>query len=165
VNETTDAVQLYSSWRGRLVAFVSPTILVVIAVAAIATSGVRVFSLVLLLIGVGIAIVAIFDFPVWARFDAHGVTRRTFLRSHTLAWETVAVLERAAGPLRRRGKNGPLIAVIGNRRYLLVDQPESVDEFTAIRSVVAGAVEVGALPPADDTPPTWLYHRKAQPDC
>ena len=58
---------------------------------------------------------------------------------------------------------GGLTAVVGRRRYLLVDRAESLDEYQELFWLVDGlGHDVGierVLPPDTEIPPTWLYRR------
>jgi hypothetical protein len=162
VNASTEPVQLYTSWRGLLLAFASPTLLLVIAAFAISESGIEPLSFILLVAGGGLLAVSLFDYPIVTTLDARGITRRTPLRSHRIPWQRVTAVNRARGaPLAKR--IGPLTAAIGKRRYLLVDRPEGADEYEKIRMVLTDNdvdCPLTADAPAADTAPTWLYHRK-----
>jgi hypothetical protein len=147
--------------RGIAFSFVSPLLLLGFAALGFSRGGWHVFPILIAIVGFGLLAVALFDFPIWASFDEHGVTRRTVLRKHRLSWERIDALERAAGGAVRRKHTGPLTAVIGRRRYLLVDQAESQPEYDAIVSVVhkAGSIKLKAAAPPPETPPTWMYRK------
>lgn len=120
--------------------------------------------------------VVAFDFPVATAFSAGRITRRCLLRRHRLAWDDVTTLTRAAdaarmeasavaGDRRRRVRARPagLVAVVGRRRYLLVNQSESRAECEALRRHLAEwdvPTAWSAGLPAEDQPPTWLYRRR-----
>ena len=78
---------LYSSWRGLVLAFVSPLMLLGVGVLALIGGGVGVVSIVLLVVGVGLLVVSLFDFPMYTTFAEDGLRRRTPLRTHTIEWD------------------------------------------------------------------------------
>lgn len=160
MNEETDTIRVYSSWRGRILAFTAPLILVTLGAAATAKSGVKPLSGALLVIGAVLGGIALLDYPLSATFDDQGVRRRMVLRSQLLRWSRVSALDRAPTSRRKRGV-GPLSAIVGRRRYLLIDRGESTVEFELIRAILArsNGVALSASPPDAKAPPTWLYHR------
>jgi hypothetical protein len=166
VSEPTDELRVYSTWRGRVVAFASPLALAALGLLAIAARGVHVLSFVLVVIGGFFLVVSLFDFPISTSFDSDGIVRRTVLRAHRLPWPKVTAITRAPGsrmkPRRARGP-GPLTATIGRRRYLLIDCTEGSDEYDALRArvySVPGGPLMQAEPPGEGTAPTWMYHRR-----
>jgi hypothetical protein len=69
----------------------------------------------------------------------------------------------------RNLKPGGLAAKVGRRRYLLVDQSESIAEFDQHGNVLAARyVGLGVdemIAPQVETEPTWTYRRACwQPD-
>jgi hypothetical protein len=162
VNAPADEVRLYSSWRGLVLAFLSPVLLLGIAALAIQAEGLHVVATVILVIGVGMLLVSLFDFPIYTTFDATGIRRRTPLRTHKIRWNKVIAVNRARGG-RRTKRAGPLAAAVGKRRYLLVDRTESVDEYQSLQQLLSeDGVEtpLSAVAPDPKTVPTWLYHQK-----
>jgi hypothetical protein len=165
VNAPTDEVRLYASWRGMLLAFGAPLVPLLLGIGASADGGPNVLTVLLTLFGLGLLVVSLFDFPLSVTFSASGIARRTVLRLHRMRWDSINAITRA--PTRRllgRAKRvGPLCAAVGKRRYLLVDRVEGIDEFDAMRALVQSLpdlVPIPAEPPAPETAPTWLYHRK-----
>ena len=166
MSAATDEVRLYSTWRGRVLAFVSPLALMGLGVLAVVAEGMNAFSLVLVVVGGLLLLTTLFDFPIWTSFDHEGIVRRTVLRAHRLPWSRITTVARApASRLKPRNmrRAGPLVATIGRRRYLLLDCVEGPDEYDAVHAY-ASAADNGPLmqaeQPADGTAPTWLYHRK-----
>lgn len=124
-----------------------------------------------LVFGTVLVLVVLLDYPVASTFDARGVTRRAALRHHRLAWDDVGQLTRARPSLvvRLRGlEPGGLVAKVGRRRYLLVDQCESTAEHKALERAVGDAatgLRFGHLMiPPDTVDPTWTYRRRRWAD-
>ena len=126
-------------------------------------------------LGWGAVAVALFDIPIASTFTTHGVQRRTVLRRHRLTWRDGDQLTRARPSLMRAGRSlahGGLVLRRGRRRYLLVDRAESVAEFDALMRLLVTPGEpceelasATVPPPAETSPPTWLYRRRAwRPD-
>ena len=160
--DATPYVRLYSSWRGVVFAFLTPALLLGVAALAVLADGFSPVADVIIVLGVGMLAIGLLDFPLYTTLAPSGITRRTLLRAHSIPWTSIAALNRARGGRRKR-RAGPLVAAIGRRRYLLVDQVESPDEYEAIRKLCdsdAIPVPLVAIEPAPGTPPTWLYHRK-----
>jgi hypothetical protein len=163
VRKPADTLRLYSSWRGLLLAFLSPALILLVAALAIVGSGIHAISLILLIVGAALLIVSLFDFPIYSTFDADGIRRWTPLRVHTIPWAKVTAISRARGARRKRA--GPLAAAVGGRRYLLVDRTEGRDEYEALRKLCEDAnTPLSAVAPDADVVPTWLYHRKRDPE-
>lgn len=128
------------------------------------------------MIALGLAVLLLLafflDHPHRAVFDQAGVTRVCRWRHHHLAWTRVDRLSRGRGssfanPRRKEGRSaratGPLVAVVGRRRYLLIDQCESRAEYEALRKSLdewGVKTSLAATPPPMDAPPTDLYRRK-----
>ena len=165
MSERSERVRLYSSWRGLLLAFFSPGALLLLGVLAMQRSGLRILPVILIVVGGGLLLVSLFDYPLHTTFDRDGVTRRTPLRAHRIPWLRVGAINRARGG--RRGKRGgPLSAGVGRRKYLLVDRCEGAQEYEDLRSLLSQLevhTPVIASAPAPETAPTWLYHRKPDP--
>lgn len=150
-----------------------PVVLVALALFAMSRRGVSVVAVVIAVIAVGLLAVLLFDYPVATRFDREGVQRRMPLRRHLIRWADIRQFSRTRGrvfsPARfssnpeMRANRGGLVAVVGRRRYLLVDQPEARDEFDRLTrlldEVAPDLVDEDLLPPPDAVP-TFLYRRR-----
>jgi hypothetical protein len=161
-----DAVTLHSSWRGIGAAVASGVLLTGLGSWAMVASDFRVLPTVIAGVGVVLLVVALLDYPVASTFDVSGVRRRMVLRRQWLPWHRVKQLSRTRPALVRGPRPlrpGGLIAVVGRRRYLLVDQVESPAEFDALLAVLAPLHDELALVlvnrPPDATVPTWTYRR------
>lgn len=163
------SITLHSSWRTVAGGHVGPLVLMLVAALGIARGGLGPIVVVIGLFAVALILILLFDFPVATRFDADGVVRRMPLRRHHLEWDDIERLSRARGkvldPRRFSGSvnRGGLVAVVGRRRYLLVDQAESRAEFEELAELledVAPGLLRENLVPADSTPPTYLYRRQ-----
>lgn len=173
--EPATTVTIYSSWRGIVMAFLSPLFLTTIGASAVASVGARLVPTVILVVGVVLLAVSLFDLPLHTTFDADGIHRRCLLRTQTLPWNRVQLVQRARGNLRsyaqlkgstnERTPSGGLVAALGTvRRYQLTDRIECRSEYDMLRDVVRALpddvdVEVSAVRPAPATPPTTLYRR------
>lgn len=167
---------LHSTWRSLVTGFISPAILVGIGVVSwLVTDRFAVGALVLIGLGSAVMAVAVFDMPRNTVVDADGITRRCLLRHQHLDWDRVSAIVRAPGTLFGGPRNeqarkisrslGGLTAMVGRRRYLLVDQVESTDEYATLCAVIAdhaSAVAVRASAPPTDAPPTWTYHQRSK---
>jgi hypothetical protein len=147
--------------------------LVTTAMAVVAWgAGATVVSVGLTVVAGAIVAIVVVDYPVATEFSATGVVRRCPLRRQHLAWDRVEMLTRSAGAtlLRRDrasvdrvGEDGGLVAVVGRRRYLLVNVAESRDECAVVRGRLdAWGVPTRwrAGPPPEHQPPTWMYRRR-----
>lgn len=166
--KTDDRVVVHSSWRGILAAFLAPSLLM--AVMAAAWWRIPRVSGGLVGVGVmaiGLLAVAIFDYPIRTEVGEEGLRRVCLGRRQLIRWSAVRSLGRGRGAIlsaRTRERvsaraAGPLVAKVGRKTLLLVDQCESVTEHTAICQVVeryAPHVELPTRPPAS-APPTHLY--------
>jgi hypothetical protein len=71
---------------------------------------------------------------------------------------------RPAVSIRKRSLDpGPLVAVVGRRSYMVIDQTESLEEYQRIIEILRGLgrdddAEL-LLPPPEQRPPTWTYRR------
>jgi hypothetical protein len=167
-----DSITLHSSWRGVVVGTVVSFLLAIAGLLGALSSDFNPVPVVLMVIGLILVGVMVFDFPVSSRFTALGVQRRMILRRQTFAWSDETRVSRSRPSvvkLTQRLEHGGLALVKGRRRYLLVDRPEGVAEFDAMRKIIdAGDFDVGQdflLRPGDKVAPTWMYRRrKWQPE-
>lgn len=121
----------------------------------------------ILVVGVGLLLVALFDFPIVSRFDATGVHRRCLLRTATLPWSDLASVSRPGRTLRRRAMNmantAGLTADIGRARHLLTDKIESRQEYEALKALLdhwEPGLPLRASEPPEGAAPTWMYKRR-----
>lgn len=164
---------LHSSIRGIISGLAAPIILLFAAAAGWWRQP-RVgpgMAIVLGLAGV-LLLSFLLDHPRRSVFEPAGVTRVCWWRRHHLEWPEVDRLTRGRGsalanPRKKEVPSvratGPLVAVVGRRRYLLIDQCESRAEYEFIRtSLETWGVKTSltAVPPPIDAPPTDLYRRK-----
>lgn len=162
-----DSLTIHSSWRGLVGSYAGALIVFAAGCVAVAAGGTTVFATVLFLVGLILLLGVLFDYPVASTFDARGVTRRPLLRRQLLGWDRIDRLTRSRPSVRlsaRRMTPGGLVAVVGKRKYLLVDRVESPGEFDALGDLVAAATDHerldDVLRPDTEVPPTWLYRRK-----
>jgi hypothetical protein len=163
------SVTLHSSWRAVAGGYVGPLILLGITAIAVQRAGVGPIAVAMAAFSLILIAILLFDFPVATRFDERGLVRRMPLRHHRVDWDDIERLSRARGKVldpRRfadRSNRGGLVAVVGRRRYLLVDQAESRQEFESLAAllerVAPWLVDEGLLPP-ENSPPTFLYRRR-----
>lgn len=165
-------ITLHSSWRITVGGYIGPLAFLALAAVAWARGGGGT-AVVFGVLGVVLLLVLVLDVPIASRFRPDGVERRALLRQHLIEWSTVRQLTRARGKLlsinrfsgdpEMRVNRGGLVAVVGKRRYLLVDTAESRDEFDALMALLEehapGLVDEDLMPPPD-VPPTYLYRRK-----
>jgi len=161
----TESLILHSTWRGVVLGLLGAVVLSGLGVIAVVGSGGAFLAWLFLAVGASVLGVVLFDFPVASEFDADGVTRRPLLRRHRLDWVDVAQLTRARpGLIAARFRPGGLTAKVGRRRYLLVDQCESLDEFDALERVLGDRIDdlrfEDLLLPPTDVEPTWTYRRR-----
>jgi len=160
------SITIHSSWRGIVLTLVGSLIVLGLGFIGLAASGgVRLIPVLFLVFGTLFLLVALFDYPVATRFDAEGVHRRSILRRHTIEWDDVRALTRTRPSIMRnfRGLSaGGLAALVGRRRYLLVDQPESEEEYDTLEEVIEAIGEPvlveNVIRPGQNAP-TWLYRR------
>lgn len=161
-------VTLHSSWRGIVGSFLGALIIAGLGLLAGFGGRWNVLSVSLCVVGAVFVIGVAVDYPVASTFDTDGVVRRTLLRRQSLRWERVTHLTRARpGMAASLGKMslGGLVARIGRRRYLLVDQPESGTEYDELEQVLAAAGSDvpdidRVIRPGDAVSPTWIYRRR-----
>ena len=147
-----EELTLHSSWRGIIASFVGGAFPLAI--------GFTVAGAAVLL---GLAI----DYPIASTFDQAGVTRRALARRQRLDWGRVRQLSRTRSRgLRKSGGGlpGGLVAVVGRRRYLLVDQPEGGVEYDDLERLLGdqgSRLEIDlVMRPNNDAASTWLYRRR-----
>lgn len=154
---------LHSSWRGLVFNTLGALIVLGGGVLAVSRGGWNVLSTMVFVVGVGLVAVMVFDYPVASTVSTDGVTRRMMLRRQHLPWERIDQLSRTRPGLTsgwRKVQHGGLVAVIGRRRYLLVDRCESLDEFRRLEDLVSGRSRelLDEVPvPPEAALPTWLY--------
>ena len=172
------SVTLYSTRRGLLTAVITPLLLTLLGIWAVASAGLQVVPVLVLLLGAGLLSIALLDYPRRTEFDENGIDRISYLRNHHIPWNRVNALERVpTGRFRRRSVSSAgqrtgsrvapagagLVARIGKRHYLLVNTAESVAEFeqlTRLAAEFATHVAVTATKPSEENLPTDLYRRK-----
>lgn len=157
---------LHSSWRGRLLAALTPALLLSFGAIGALAVGFRVIPVVALVIGFVLLMVVVFDYPLRTVFGPESIDRKCLGRTERLAWSQVGLVGRPAYSARlgRLGRTTTgLVAAVGRRRYLLTDRMESKAEHQALLRLIAAWAEgtpVEASQPPDDWPPTWLYKRR-----
>lgn len=161
---------LHSSWRGIVASFAGALVVTAIGALVIAYNGAAVLSVLVTVVGVGFLATVVFDYPVASTFTADGIERRMMLRRQTIPWADVRQLSRSRPGLTKgiRGlRHGGLVAVVGRRRYLLVDQCEARTEYDVLAPIVAVAEADlgrelgwdGLGEPEEKVPPTWVSRR------
>lgn len=157
---------LHSSWRGRISAALTPTLLLAFGGIGALGAGLRAIPAVALALGIGLLLVVVFDYPMRTVFGQESIDRKCLGRTERLEWSQVGLVGRPAYSARlgRLGRTTTgLVAAVGRRRYLLTDRMESKAEHQALLRVIAAWAEgtpVEATQPPDDWPPTWLYKRR-----
>jgi hypothetical protein len=160
-----ESVTLHTSWRGIVGSAAGAVILLAAGVLVVAAVGFRVLPTLVLVAGVVATLIVLFDYPIAVTFDADGLTRRTMLRRQRMQWSAVDQLSRSRPGVvagLRKLAHGGLVAVIGRRRYLLVDRCESADEFAELERIldpVDDSILERVPRPHQTAGPTWLYRR------
>lgn len=171
------SIVLHTSWRGRFTALLAPIVMLTWGGYGVSVAGLQWFNGILLLIGVGIAVVVLVDYPISSKVGPDGVARRCVLRTERLSWSEVGAIARPgarqrfmglgrneeAEPSKHSSGSAGLVAEVGRRPYLLVDRIESQAEHEAIVNGLknwAPGLILRAGKPVDGTPPTWLYKRR-----
>ncbi|MBW3618874.1 MAG: hypothetical protein KY461_01400 [Actinobacteria bacterium] len=171
----SDAVTVHTSWRGVLSSAISPVVLLGYGLLVLSARGPAPVALVALVVGVGLAGVALFDYPRRTEFSPEGIRRVCPLRDDVLPWSRTVAIERAPGSVRSairlRGDDTPkaptggLVARgLGRRRHLLSDRVESRREYDELEALLDGldvTTVLRAGRPGADVPPTDLYRRRA----
>lgn len=142
---TRTPLVLHSSWIRLGLQAATPVFLLALGLAGLRAGG-GVVPVVLTVLGVGTALVVLFDLPVRSEFTDEGIVRVCPLRQQHLPWSRVVAVERVGGVPRRSGDEGEdrspgrsrgLAARTGPRRvHLLVDRRESHAEWDALRSLL-----------------------------
>jgi hypothetical protein len=160
-----ESVTLHTSWRGIISSAAGAFLVLAAGILVVAAVGFRVLPTLVLIAGVAGTVIVLFDYPIAVTFDAEGFTRRTMLRRQRMPWSRIDQLSRSrpnAVAGFRKLAHGGLVAVIGRRRYMLVDRCESPDEFAELERIL-DPVDVGILErvprPHPSASPTWLYRR------
>ena len=99
---------LYSSRRGVLLGHVTPLILVTLGALAVADDGPHPISIALLVVGVALEAVSLFDYPTRATIGPDGVVRQCALRHQMIPWSRISDIRRAPGPRFRRVAAQPI---------------------------------------------------------
>ena len=155
---------LHASWRGVVTSCAGALVVLTAGALVVASVGFRVLPSLVLVAGAAFTLIVLFDYPIAATFDADGVTRRMLLRRHRMPWSRVDQLSRSRPGFvgSRKLSHAGLVAVVGRRRYMLVDRCESPDEFAELERIL-DPVDVSILDsvprPHEAAPPTWLYRR------
>lgn len=162
-----DSITIHSSWRGIIGSYAGALLLLVGGIVAVTAAGWRVLPVAILAFGAAATLGMLFDYPIASRFDARGVERRPVLRRHVLAWDRIDRITRSRPSVRaslRQLNPGGLVAVVGRRKYLLVDRIESPSEFDRLEDVVKAVTAHERLDdvvrPGSGVAPTWLYRRR-----
>lgn len=171
-----DVLIIHSSLRGWVAAGSSPVLVLALGGAATATAGRGPVPTALLLLGVVLSGVVVFDLPRHTRFTPDGVTRVCLLRRHELPWSRLVAIDRTRPNTLTSARNlterdhtarqvsGGLIArSAGRRRWLLTDNLESRAEHDALAALLERheiPVPLRAPRPHAQAPPTDLYRRR-----
>ena len=132
------SVTLHSSWRGVAASGLGATAVFGAGMVGVVLGGWRLLPTGLLALGTLFLATVLFDYPVATTFDSDGVTRRMLLRRHRIGWDRIDQLTRSRPGFAsnlRGVRHGGLTAAVGRRRYLLVDQPESPEEYDVVCAV------------------------------
>ena len=156
---------LHSSWRGIVGSFLGAFLLLFLGVLAVSAAGWSLLSGGLLVVGVVMSVGTSWDYPLRSTFGPDGIERRCLLRRQHLGWDRVRQLSRSRSGLFSGGlRLGGLSAIVGRRRYLLVDQAESGAEHDDLDALLGDELGEavgfdGLRRPGDDVNPTWIYRR------
>jgi hypothetical protein len=161
----TESVTLHTSWRGIVTSAAGAFIMLSSGIVLVAAVGFRVLPTLVLIAGVAATLIVLFDSPIAVTFDADGLTRRMPLRRQRMQWSAIDQLSRSRPGIVvgvRKLAHGGLVAVVGRRRYLLVDRCESPDEFAQLERIL-DPIDTRFLEqvprPHPTAGPTWLYRR------
>lgn len=171
----TPGLSLHTSWRGLLGAGFTPLALIGLGGLALWDGGLRLLPSLLVLAGLGLLLVALLDYPHTVTIRDAGIVRHSVLRTQTLPWDELVALERTRPSTSAVMRNltdrqadpqvsGGLVARgRGRRRWLLTDRVESRmehDRLVALLRALDGPVELRAVRPHAEAPPTFLYRRR-----
>ncbi len=161
------SVTLHSTWRGFIGTIFGASILLATGAFAVAVAGWRLIPTSILIIGVIAVMVVLFDYPIATTFDARGAERRMAFRRQLIPWDDVSRIVRARPSFSlgiRKFTHGGFTAIVGRRRYLLVDTGEGLDEFDRLDALIEQLghdVEFDAVqPPREGATATWTYRRR-----
>lgn len=161
------SLTIHSSLRGIIAAFATGIAITGGGLLGVSRVGFRTLPTIILVVGLALLLIALLDFPVATTFDRSGFRRRMALRSSFVPWDDVRQLTRTRPSMFRLDKAmipGGLAAAVGRKRILLVDRPESANEYDDLVALAddAGFSEVADMVnrPGEKVPPTWLYRRK-----
>lgn len=166
VRGSGQGLTLHSSWWGITSGMVSSSVLVALGGWGVLSVGFNWIPTVLLAVGVLLLAVVVFDLPVASRVTLEGIERRALARRHHLRWDGIRALSRGRPAMRLRNRQldpGPLVAVVGRRRYMVIDQTESLEEYQQLIALLTHLerhddIELLLAPP-ERRPPTWTYRR------
>lgn len=163
-HDGSTTLTLHSSWHGIVGGYLGGGALLALGALAASRAGWTVLPTIIFIGGLVLLAIAVFDYPIATTFDELGFVRHALARRHRVAYEEVSQLTRTRPRMIGGGNRlGGLVAAVGRRRYLLVDQPESRDEFDALSHLLAraapGLVD-DDLSPTVAGSPTWLYRRR-----
>jgi hypothetical protein len=146
-------VELRLSTSMRVLAVVSPLVLLGLGLYGVVRGGVRTPGAVLVVVAVLVGGAAAWVLPWVTTMDADGVHRRSLLRRHDVPWDEVVAIER-----HRRRANGPLVLrTVGRDRIALADAVERPAQWDSMREVVRLHAPGAAVP---DPPTTHPFHRR-----
>jgi hypothetical protein len=171
-------ITIYSSWGGLISAAFTPLVLLLLGGYTVDRVGTRPLPIVVTVAGAILALVVLLDYPRRSQFSASGVERICLLRRHLIPWDRISAIQRTRPerPPRRlrpstvnadwtpgpRGLGG-LVAAVGRRRYLLVNQvegPGEYDELVAALKNWSVPTPLRAARPPESAPPSYLYRRR-----
>ena len=138
----------------------SPAVLIIVGVWGLVRAGeVRFVPTLLLVLGLLMAAVAAFDFPLKILVNADGVHRKCLARTQRFPWDEVVAFRRPRGRRGRRGvsetpapsagdsmaamgdpktgRGGLLLETVARRQYLLSTGRERPDTYVGIEEAVA----------------------------
>jgi len=171
-------ITIFSSWRGLVSAVFSPLFLLVLGGYTLQRVGVRLLPIVITVAGAILALVVLLDYPRRSQFSASGVERICLLRRQVITWDGIGAIQRTRPerPTRKlrpsvdaTGRNplpsmlGGLVAVVGRRKYLLVNQVEGPGEYDELASALKEwgvSTPLRAARPPESASPSYLYRRR-----
>ncbi len=184
--EDPGVLVLYNSRLSWLAPIITPTILIVGPLLGMIVVGPNPVPIALVLLGLGLGWVTLFDQPRRVVMDAEGIHRVCVLRTQTLPWDEVDVIERNGRtgrrvsrtedpefdprtggyrhrPKKSRVRTGRGLAARSRRvRYLLLNTTEGEVEYKTMCELVERAAPgliIRAVPPKTTSTPTTVYRR------